>query len=74
MSDDSEDPPLEFPNSDTEENCGHSTFDAEPVTNHSWAPEVLQLMVDHGMDPSSFENDEDNKDSEEEDKPGEFLT
>jgi len=74
MSDDFEDPPLEFPISDTEENSQDSTPDTEPVTSdkkYQWTPECAQLLVDHGFDPDSFENDE--EDNEEEDKPGEFL-
>jgi hypothetical protein len=58
MSDDFEDPPLEFPNSDTEENSQDSTSDTEPVTSnkkHQWTSECIQLLVDHGLDPDSFE-------------------
>jgi len=75
MSDDFEDPPLEFPDSDTEENSQDSTSDTEPVTGdkkYQWTPDCIQLLVDHGLDPDSFENDE--EDEEEEDKAGEFLT
>jgi len=45
MSDDFEDLPLEFPNSDTEENWGDSTADAEPITSDKWSPEILQIQV-----------------------------
>ena len=76
MSDDFEDPPLEFPVSDTEENWDDSTADAEPITNDNftdkWSPEILQLLEDHGESPDSLENDE--EEEEEEDKPGKFLT
>ena len=74
MSDDFEDPPLVFPHSDTEENCGDSTPDAEPVMSDKWTPECLQLLMDHRIDPDSLENDEELEDEEEEDKLGEFPT
>ena len=76
MSDDFEDPPLEFPDSDTKENSHDSTSDTEPVTSdkkYQWAPEVIQLMVDHGLDPGSFVNDEEDDDEEEDNALGEFL-
>lgn len=51
MSDDSEDLPLTFPDSDTEENCQDAqdiASDAEPVTRGKkkidWAPECLELL------------------------------
>jgi len=69
MSDDSEDPPLVFPTSDTEKNCDDSTSDAEPVTSTKWTPECLQLLLDHGIDPDNLEDGEEFEDEEEEDKP-----
>jgi hypothetical protein len=53
MSDDFEDPPLEYPNSDTEENCWDSTSDAEPATSDKWAPDCLKLFVEYRIDPNT---------------------
>lgn len=76
MSNNFEDPPSEFPNSDTEENSQNYTSDTEPVTSdkNEWTPELLQLMVDHGLDPNSFENVEDEAEGREADETGEILT
>lgn len=74
MSDDFEDPPLEYPDSDTGENCQDSTSDAEPVTSDKWTPDCLQILADYEIDPNSLENDEEDEEEEEEDKPGEFPT
>ena len=75
MSGDFEDPPLVFPASDTEENCGDSTSDAEPVTSIKWTPECLQLLLDHGINPDNLEEGEELEfEDEEEDKPGKFPT
>jgi len=76
MSDDFEDPPLEFPNSDTEENCQDSIADTEPVTSsqkpYRWSPECRQLLLDHRIDPDNYDNDEKLEEEEEEegDKQG----
>jgi len=76
MSNDFEDPPLEFPDLDTEEVGGDSISHAEPLTGYKWTLEFLQLLELHGIDPDRLENDgeEEEEEEEEEEKPGNFLT
>ena len=65
-----DDLPLLFPISDTEENRGDSTTDAEQVTSNKWTPECLKLLQEHRIDPDSLDTDEeDDSEKEEDNKP-----
>jgi hypothetical protein len=78
MSNDFEDDPLVFPDSDTEKNRGDrisDDSDVEPVTGYEWTPDSLELMAHHGIDPDSLENDEDDDEGDDDElEPGEFPT
>jgi hypothetical protein len=66
MSDNNDDRPLEFPDSDTdyypevEEDLKHR----KPMQN--WQPECLKIMQDHGFGPEDFESEEEYSEEEDE--------